>query len=128
MFDNLYRVGSIQHSGWAITTSDGIILMDALYDYNVQGTVVEGLKKLGLNPASIKFAIIAHAHGDHVGGAKALQELFGTKIVLSADDWNLLERTGPDAGSAANMPKPKRDVVATDGMKITLGDTTVTVT
>jgi metallo-beta-lactamase class B len=127
VFDNLYRVGSIQHSGWAITTSDGIILMDALYDYNVRDSVVEGLKKLGLNPASIKYAIIGHAHGDHVGGAKALQELYGTKIVLSADDWNLLERTGASAGSAANMPKPKRDVVATDGMKITVGDTTVTV-
>ena len=48
VFDNLYRVGSIEHSAWAIKTSDGIILMDAIFDYNVQDEVVDGLKKLGL--------------------------------------------------------------------------------
>ena len=127
VFDNVYRVGSKQHSGWAVVTSDGIILMDALYDYNVQDSVIDGLKKLGLNPASIKYAIIGHAHGDHAGGAKALQELYGTKIVMGDADWQLLARTGPDGGSMFNRPKPKKDVVATDGMKITVGDTTVTV-
>ena len=33
-------------------------------------------------------------------------------------DWDLLEKS--------NQPKPKRDMVATDGMKLTLGDTTLT--
>ena len=56
-----------------------------------------------------------------------MQDEFGTKIVLSADDWDLLYRTGPTAASAVMMPKPKKDVVGTDGMKITLGDTTVTI-
>ena len=127
VFDNVYRVGTIEHSAWAIKTSDGIILMDAIFDYNVKEEVIDGLKQLGMDPATIKYAIIGHAHGDHVGGARMLQDMYGTHIVLGADDWNLLERTGPAAGSAANMPKPKRDIVATDGMKITLGDTTVTV-
>ncbi len=126
VFDNLYWLGTIEISAWAIVTSDGIILMDAIFDYAIQDEVVDGLRKLGLNPASIKYAIVAHGHSDHVGGAKLLQDEFGTRIVLSADDWNLLDRTGPTAGSAGALAKPKRDVVATDGMKITLGDTTVT--
>src|SRR6185437_17027951 len=33
VFDNLYFVGSKIHSSWALTTSDGIILIDTLYDY-----------------------------------------------------------------------------------------------
>jgi metallo-beta-lactamase class B len=39
---------------------------------------------------------------------------------LSAADWDLLDR---DKG---RWPKPKRDMVATDGQKLTLGDTTLT--
>jgi metallo-beta-lactamase class B len=126
VFDNLYRVGTIEHSAWAVTTSGGIILMDAIFSYNVQDEVVDGLRKLGLDPGTIKYAIIAHGHSDHVGGAKALQELFGTHVILAAPDWDLLERTGPGASSAAGGPLPKRDMVGTDGMKVTLGDTTIT--
>jgi metallo-beta-lactamase class B len=39
---------------------------------------------------------------------------------MSADDWDLLERT------TAAWPKPRRDMVATDGQQLTLGDTTIT--
>jgi metallo-beta-lactamase class B len=123
----VYRVGTIEHSAWAVTTSAGIILMDAIFDYNVQDEVVEGLRKLGQDPTTIKYAIIGHGHGDHVGGAKLLQAEFNTHIILAAPDWDLLDRTGPSASSAARGALPKRDMVGTDGMKVTLGDTTVTV-
>jgi metallo-beta-lactamase class B len=33
VFDNLYFVGTKFHSSWALTTSDGIILIDTLYEY-----------------------------------------------------------------------------------------------
>ncbi|HKF68293.1 MAG TPA: MBL fold metallo-hydrolase, partial [Vicinamibacterales bacterium] len=118
VFDNLYFVGQTEYSAWAVTTSAGIILVDTIYDYSVEDEVVGGLRKLGLDPASIKYAIVSHGHGDHSGGAKYLQDHYGTRIILSADDWNLLDRS--------NGTKPKRDMVATDGQKLTLGDTTIT--
>src|SRR5207244_5062258 len=34
VFDNLYYIGSPFQSTWAVTTSDGIILLDAGYDYS----------------------------------------------------------------------------------------------
>ena len=71
-----------------------------------------------LDPAQIKYAIVSHGHGDHSGGAKFLQDTFGTRIILSAADWDLLDRS--------TGTKPKRDMVATDGQKLTLGDTTLT--
>ena len=120
VFDNVYWLGQTEFSAWAITTSDGIILMDAIYDYSVRDEVVEGMKKLGLNPASIKYAIMGHWHSDHSGGAKTLQELYGTKIIMGPADWDSVEKSNPTW-------KPKKDIVATDGMKVTLGDTTVTV-
>jgi metallo-beta-lactamase class B len=120
VFDNLYFVGEIEYSAWAVTTSEGIILIDAIFDYSVEDEVVGGLKKLGLDPTTIKYVIVSHAHRDHVGGARYLQETLGARVVMSADDWDLVERT------KGTWPKPKRDMVATDGQRLTLGDTTVT--
>jgi metallo-beta-lactamase class B len=118
VFDNLYWVGQTEYSAWAVATSDGIILIDTLYGYAVEDEVVGGLKKLGLDPATIKYAIVSHGHADHSGGARYLQEHFGTRVILSAADWDLLDRS-PE-------PKPKRDMVATDGQQLTLGATTLT--
>jgi metallo-beta-lactamase class B len=123
VFDNLYFVGQSEYSSWAVTTSEGIIVIDTIYDYSVEEEVVNGMKKLGLDPARIKYAIVSHGHGDHSGGAKYLQERFGARVVLSAEDWDLLDRSTRNPNA---QPVPKRDIVATDGMKLTLGDTTLT--
>jgi len=119
VFDNLYFIGQTEYSAWAITTSEGIIVMDAIFDYSVEDEVVNGLTSLGLDPKQIKYVIVSHAHGDHVGGARYLQE-HNAHIVMSGPDWDLMER------SRVNFAKPTRDVVATDGQKLTLGDTTIT--
>jgi metallo-beta-lactamase class B len=120
VFDNLYFVGEKDYGAWAVTTSEGIIIIDAIFDYSVKDQIVDGLKKLGLNPATIKYVIVSHAHRDHVGGAGYLQEHFGSRVIMGAEDWTLLERT------QGNWLKPRRDMVATDGQKLTLGDTTIT--
>jgi metallo-beta-lactamase class B len=122
VFDNLYFVGTKFHSAWALTTSEGIILIDTLYEYASDEAIVAGLKKLGLDPATVKYVIISHAHGDHVGGAKLMQDRFGSRIVMGGPDWDSIEK------SVNQYPngKPKRDIVAADGQKITLGDTSVT--
>jgi metallo-beta-lactamase class B len=122
VFDNFYFVGTKFHSSWALTTSEGIILIDTLYDYASEEAIIGGLKKLGLDPASVKYVIISHAHGDHVGGAKLMQDRFHVRLVMGAPDWDAIER------SVNQYPngKPKRDISAADGQKITLGDASVT--
>ena len=81
------------------------------------------MRKLKLDPAKVKYVIITHAHADHVGGAKLMQDRFGSRIVMGGPDWASIER------SVNGYPegKPKRDIVADDGQKITLGDTSVTI-
>ena len=123
VFDNLYFVGGKLHSSWALTTSDGIILIDTIFPYNSEELIVGGMKRLGLNPNDIKYLIISHAHGDHIGGAEMLQTRYRPRVVMGAPDWRLVE-TYPNRYKTM---APKRDIVGTDGMKITLGDTTVTV-
>ncbi len=122
VFDNLYFVGGKVHSSWALTTSEGIILLDTIFPYNSEELIVGGLQKVGLDPRNIKYVIISHAHADHIGGAEMLQTRYKARVVMSEPDW----------ASVAKYPNrfktmaPTRDIVATDGMKITLGGTTVT--
>jgi metallo-beta-lactamase class B len=119
VFDDLYFLGQTAFSVWALRTSEGFILVDAIFDYSVEAEVVEGLRKLGLDPADIRYVIISHAHGDHSGGAAILQRL-GARIVMSEVDWDLYENSNAE-------DKATRDVVATDGMEIKLGDASVRV-
>jgi metallo-beta-lactamase class B len=119
VFDNLYWVGQTEYTAWAVTTSQGIIIVDALYDWSVEDEVVNGLSKLGLDPKQIKYVVVSHAHRDHVGGAAPLQQR-GARVVMSAADWDYL------ASDPGRYPKAKKDIVATDGYKLALGDTTLT--
>jgi metallo-beta-lactamase class B len=119
VFDNLYFLGQTEYSVWAVATSAGIILIDSIFDYSVDDEVAGGLKKLGLDPAAIKYVIVSHGHSDHSGGAKYLQDRFDAHVLLSAADWDLLDKS--------TQTKPRRDMVATDGQKLTLGNTTITI-
>jgi metallo-beta-lactamase class B len=120
VFDNLYYLGQSEYSAWAVTTSAGIIVIDALFDYSVEDEIVNGLTKLGLDPKNIKYVLVSHAHSDHAGGAKLLQDRFGAHVLMSAADWDLTAR------NTQSWPKPRRDMVVTDGQKLTLGGTTLT--
>ena len=118
VFDNLLYVGMVEFSTWAVETSDGIIVIDPIFDYSVEAEVVDGLSKLGLDPADIRYVLVSHGHYDHAGGAKFLQERFGARVLLSAADWDLLDESNPDW-------KPRRDIEVADGQQLTLGDTTL---
>jgi metallo-beta-lactamase class B len=120
VFDNLYFVGQTEYSAWAVLTSAGIIVIDPLFDYSVADEVVGGLEKLGADPTDIKYVIVSHGHSDHAGGASFLQDRYHARVVLSEEDWDLMDRT------KASWRKPRRDMVAGDGQQITLGDTTLT--
>src|SRR5690349_20403372 len=124
VFDDLYFVGTKIHSSWALTTPDGIVVIDTLFDYASEPEIVDGLKTLGLDARNIKYVLISHAHGDHDQGAALLQSRYKAKIVMGAPDWDsTLQRPASAPGGV-----PKRDVVVgSEGTRITLGDTSVDV-
>jgi metallo-beta-lactamase class B len=92
-FDDLYWMGTPSRSSWALTTSDGIILYDTQSIYDNEDVIVGGLKKLGLDPAKVKYVIISHAHEAEVGGAKLMQERYGAHIVMGAGDWDMVDQS-----------------------------------
>ena len=123
VFDNLYWLGTRQHSSWALTTSAGIIIIDTNFAYTTQAEIIEGLTKLGLNPRDIKYVILSHAHGDHDQGVAELQSRYGARVVMGGPDWDATVARTEYAGGVA-----KRDIaVGPEGSKVTLGDTTVNI-
>ena len=122
VFENLYFIGFNDVGAWAIETSDGLILIDALNTPDeARDVLVPGLVKMGLDPAQIKYVVIGHGHNDHVGGASYLQDTYGARILISGPDWDLAL-----SGERPDRPRPTRDMVVTHGQKLTLGDTTLT--
>ena len=123
VFDNLYYVGGSRNDNmnvWAVTTSAGIILIDSGWDFTVEELVANGLKKLGLDPGQIKYVILTEAKPEIYGGAKFLQDRYKARVLLSEADWDVIGRSDLPAEI-----KPRKDMVVTDGQKLTLGDVTV---
>lgn len=133
VFDNLYYVGVNSVGAYALQTSDGIILIDALNNTEEAQNVIEaGMRSLGLNPAEIKMIVVTHGHGDHYGGAGYLAKKYQASVIMSEVDWELAINP-PPRPARPGMPAPNwsavpdKDIVATDGQELTLGDTTVTI-
>lgn len=122
VFDDLYMLGMKTVSAWALTTPDGIILFDAMLANSVVPSVEESMRKLGLDPADIKYVVVTHAHNDHFGGARYLQDKYGALVVMSETDWSHLH-TWPQLGTPA--PYPRKDLAVRDGSTLTLGGVTV---
>ena len=119
--DNLYFLGTRIHSAWAIAGSEGIIVIEALFDYAAKDEILDGLKKVGLDPRKVKYVILSHAHGDHDGGAKILQDAIpDVRVIYGAEDWESVDKSENRAGG-----KPKHDLVGADGMKVSVGDASV---
>lgn len=123
--DNLYFVGGAWSSAWALKTSQGIILIDALNNSIEAAALIEGgLLRLGLDPAQIRYVVVTHGHGDHYGGAKYLADKYKARVVMSEVDWTMLSTRLEFASRHWDGP-PVRDMAVKPGDKLTLGDTTV---
>ena len=119
--DNFYFLGTKIHSAWALVGSEGIIILEALYDYAAPDEIAGGMKKLGLDINKVKYVIISHAHADHDGGAKFLQDTIpSAHLVYGGPDWDAVDRSTNHAGG-----KPRRDTVGVDGAKFSVGDASV---
>jgi metallo-beta-lactamase class B len=125
VFDNLYFIGLPAVSAWAIPTSAGIIIIDSLNNAREAETFVEGgLRKVGLDPAQVKYVLITHAHTDHFGGAQYLADKLHTQLVMSGTDWDFIATQQPSSNPNRG-PIPKRGVSVRDGERLTLGDTSI---
>jgi len=125
VFDNLYWLGTRQHSSWALKTNAGLIIIDTNFAWATQPEILDGLAKLKLNPKDIKYVILSHAHGDHDQGVATLQKKFGAKVVMGAPDWEATLKRAPNVAGGVPTRGPGDISVGPEGTKVTLGGTTV---
>ena len=102
LFDNVYAVGNSETAVYALTSSEGIVLLDAGFENKAESVLVPQLQKLGLDPAKVKYILLGHGHADHFGGSKYFQDKYGTKIAATAADWDLIN--APARGGRRSEP------------------------
>lgn len=117
IFDNLYYIGIDFVSAYLIPTSEGLIVVDALFE-GYGDYLLDNVREAGFDPADIRYVIVTHAHRDHFGAAAELQARTGATVGMAPEDWPLVERAQADAA-------PRRDWEIQDGEELTLGDTTL---
>jgi metallo-beta-lactamase class B len=123
IFDNLYVIGNSGTAAYVVQTTDGLLMIDSLGANQVETQLLPGFRALGLDPAQVKVILIGHGHADHFGGAPYMQEHFGSKVYISAADWDLMEH--PSASAQLKGPPPvlpKHDQVVAEGQPVVLGD------
>jgi metallo-beta-lactamase class B len=129
IFDNIYFVGNEAVSSYLITTSDGLVLIDATNALMVDRTL-DNIRQLGFDPKDIKYVFITESHEIHYGGAAQIKAETGATICLSAADWDFVEQAAaradqPEYDWTTQVPPP-RDHEIQDGEVITVGDATFT--
>lgn len=127
VFDDLYFVGGSVHSAWLLKTSDGLILIDTLFQYNAPTLILDGMKRFGFSPKDIKYIIVSHAHSDHVGGVQVVQEASGgAPVIMGAPDWDaVLSHPKTFLGQTPNAATGIRVDPNAPLYNLHLGDTTV---
>lgn len=112
MFGNVYYVGDSWVCVHLIDTGDGLLLIDA---GNCENTamLIYSIWKAGFDPADVKWLIISHGHVDHIGGAKFMREMFGTKIYMGAPD-AAMYREHPEKSFVQDSPDLMDELIAPD--------------
>lgn len=118
VFDNLYYVGARWVSAWLLVSDQGLILFDALYG-DLTDIAINGIRELGFDPDDIRYVIVSHAHYDHIGGARRLQEEFGSVVMMTEADWNMTT----EPAVYQEYPTPIRHLSVSDGSTLNLGRT-----
>lgn len=128
---NLYYVGHTGVTAFLLTGPEGHVLIDGGYPEHGP-LIVESLERLGFDIRDVEVLLNSHAHTDHAGGLRYLQEASGAELWVSEGDAEVMAAGG--AGDRAlgplrflgrlgelRFPAPRIDHRFGDGEVIRLG-------
>ncbi len=122
IFDNVFYVGLKRVSSYLITTSEGLVLIDAAFAQTTD-FVLDNVRLMGFDPGDIKYILITHSHADHYGGAARIQQLTGARVGMSLKDWEVVERSQSGAQTPpGGGPILQRDLILKDGDTLKIGE------
>ena len=128
---NLYYVGATGITAFLITGPEGHVLIDGGYPETAP-LIMRSIAKLGFEIGDVKVLLNTHAHSDHAGGLRELQEASGAQLWVSEGDAAVMAsgRNGDDpalgplrfvAKLFGRFPAPRIDRRFKDGETIRVG-------
>lgn len=128
IFDDLLCVANKTTAAYVLKTSDGLIVIDAIYPKEEMFKAIEdAIIDVGWNPENIKKLVITHGHFDHCGCGKWLVEKYHPKTYLSKVDDEFWEKHPFFPDRPDTWKDFKIDEYVGEGDEIRLGDTVIKV-
>ncbi len=90
-------------NAFLIVEDSGLALVDAGLPKN-EKKILKYIESIGRKPNDLKYILITHADGDHIGSAKALRELTGAKIYASQFEAECAAKGMPPRGPKTSNP------------------------
>ena len=130
---NLYYVGSTGITAFLVTGPEGHVLIDGGYPETAP-LIIGSIAKLGFDIRDVKVLLNSHAHFDHAGGLRALQEASGAQLWISEGDAKVVAAGGAGDQSfgplrhlgIGRFPAPRVDHRFKDGDTIRVGPLALT--
>lgn len=134
---NLYYVGAVDMAAYLLTGPAGHVLIDGGWPETAPA-ILGSIAALGFRITDVKVLLNSHAHSDHAGGLRALQQASGAELWVSEGDAPVMAAGG--RGDVAlgplrflgytlgdlRYPAPRIDHRFTDGDTIRLGPLALT--
>lgn len=133
---NLYYVGATGVTSFLLTGPEGHVLIDGGYPETAP-LIIGSIARLGFNIRDVKVLLNTHAHSDHAGGLRDLQEASGAELWVSEGDAEVMVAGSSGADPALGtlrfvdvlfgaFPSPRIDHRFKDGATIRLGPLALT--
>jgi glyoxylase-like metal-dependent hydrolase (beta-lactamase superfamily II) len=115
----LYAVKTGTVNFYVYTGGSGAVCFDSGFG---RRRIIEGLRSLNIDPASVTHVFLTHSDFDHAGGVKLLNN---AKVYLSADEEQMIKREKARMGIFRNSRIKREytllrdgDVVSTSGVNV----------
>lgn len=130
---NLYYVGSTGVTAFLLTGPEGHVLIDGGYPETAP-LIIASIAKLGFDIGDVKVLLNSHAHFDHAGGLRELQEASGAELWISEGDADIIAAGGAGDRSfgplrflrLGRFPAPRVDHRFKDGDTVQVGPIALT--
>ncbi len=128
---NLYYVGHTGLASYLLTGPEGHVLIDGGFPEHGP-LIARSIAELGFDVGDVKILLNSHAHSDHAGGLRYLQEVSGAELWVSEGDADVMAAGGRGDRAvgparflwhlgALRFDPPRVDRVFQDGTVVRLG-------
>lgn len=127
---NVWDVGTCGITVLLVTSPQGHILIDGATAAAVP-SILANIRRIGFDPADVRWILSSHEHSDHAGGLAALKAATGAKLAAGAASAKVLERgqvgsDDPQSGIHEAYAPVGVDRVLANGDTVEVGDLRLT--